>query len=152
MLQGFKEFILRGNVVDLAVGVVIGSAFATVVTALTDNFIAPLLALLGDPEVGGLAFQLRAGDEATTIDLGAFISALINFLLVAAVIYFLVVMPMNKIAEAQKRRQGIDPEAEDPTETELLSEIRDLLATNGAATTRGSIAPETGLGGTHRSE
>lgn len=144
---------MRGNVVDLAVGVVIGSAFATVVTALTDNFITPLLALLGDPDVGGgLAFQLRAGDEATTIDLGAFISALINFVLVAAVIYFLVVMPMNKVAEAQKRRQGIDPATEDPTETELLAEIRDLLSTNGAATTRGSIAPETNLGGTHRSE
>lgn len=134
---------MRGNVVDLAVGVVIGSAFATVVAALTDNFIAPLLALLGDPEVGGLAFQIRPGDAATTIDLGAFISAVINFLLVAAVIYFLVVMPMNKIAEAQKRRQGVDPDAEDPTETELLSEIRDLLASNSTATT---------LGGSHRSE
>lgn len=143
MLKGFQEFILRGNVVDLAVGVVIGAAFTTVVTALTDNFVYPLIAIFGDPEVGGLAFQLRPGNEATTIDLGAIITALINFLLVAAVIYFCIVMPMNKFSEAQKRRQGVEEETVDPTETELLAEIRDLLAhPNGTEAT----------GGTHRAD
>ena len=142
MLKGFKEFILRGNVVDLAVGVVIGAAFTAIVTALTDNFVYPLIAVFGDPEVGGLAFQLRPGNEATTIDLGAIITAAINFLLVAAVIYFFIVMPMNKFSEAQKRRQGVEEETIDPTETELLAEIRDLLVKANGSDSSGAHRAE----------
>lgn len=128
MLQGFKEFIMRGNVIDLAVGVVIGAAFTAVVTAFSDNIINPMISALGGAEISGLGFHVIPGNEATFVDFGALLTAFINFLLIAAVVYFFIVAPMNKLDEAQKRRKGIDPEAEDPTETELLSEIRDLLA------------------------
>ena len=128
MLQGFKDFILRGNVIELAVGVVIGAAFTAVVTAFSDNIINPLLAAIGGVDYSGLGFFVREGNDATFVDFGALITAIINFLLIAAVIYFLLVAPMNKLDEAQKRRKGIDPEEPTPTETELLTEIRDLLA------------------------
>ena len=128
MLQGFKEFIMRGNVIDLAVGVVIGAAFTAVVTAFSDNIINPLVAALGGADFGGLGFRVVPGNEATFVDFGAVITAIINFLLIAAVIYFLLVAPMNKLDEAQKRRKGIDPDEPEPTDTELLTEIRDLLA------------------------
>lgn len=128
MLQGFKDFIMRGNVIDLAVGVVIGAAFTAVVTAFSDSIINPLLAALGGVDYSGLGFFVREGNEATFVDFGALITAIINFLLIAAVIYFLLVMPMNKLDEAQKHRKGVDPEEPAPTETELLAEIRDLLS------------------------
>ncbi len=128
MLQGFKEFIMRGNVIDLAVGVVIGAAFTAVVTAFSDNIINPLVAALGGADFGGLGFRVVPGNEATFVDFGAVITALINFLLIAAVVYFCIVAPMNKLDAAQKRRKGLDPDAEDPTEQELLSDIRDILA------------------------
>lgn len=128
MLQGFKDFIMRGNVIDLAVGVVIGAAFTAVVTAFSDSIINPLLAALGGVDYSGLGFFVREGNEATFVDFGALITAIINFLLIAAVIYFLLVMPMNKLDETQKRRKGVDPEEPAPTETELLAEIRDLLS------------------------
>lgn len=152
MLSGFRDFIMRGNVVDLAVAVVIGSAFTAIVTALTDNFIYPLIAVLGDPEVGGLAVQLKPGDEATTIDFGAILTAVINFILIAAVVYFFIVMPMNKMQEMQKRRSGVEEEAEDPTETQLLTEIRDLLAsgTPAGAGDQINLADRDGQGGAHR--
>lgn len=128
MLQGFKDFIMRGNVIELAVGVVIGAAFTAVVTAFSDSIINPLLAALGGVDYSGLGFHVREGNDATFVDFGAILTAIINFLLIAAVIYFLLVAPMNKLDEAQKRRKGIDPEEPTPTETELLTEIRDLLA------------------------
>ncbi|MCP1387640.1 large-conductance mechanosensitive channel protein MscL [Corynebacterium sp. TA-R-1] len=128
MIQGFKDFILRGNVIDLAVGVVIGAAFTAVVTAFSDNIINPLIASIGGVDFSPLGVHVIPGNDATFIDFGALITAIINFLLIAAVVYFIIVAPMNKLDEAQKRRKGIDPEAPAPTETELLSEIRDLLA------------------------
>lgn len=128
MLQGFKEFIMRGNVIELAVGVVIGAAFTAVVTAFSDSIINPLLAALGGVDYAGLGFHVREGNDATFLDFGALLTAIINFLLIAAVIYFLLVAPMNKLDEATKRRKGIDPEEQAPTDTELLTEIRDLLA------------------------
>lgn len=128
MLQGFKEFIMRGNVIELAVGVVIGAAFTAVVTAFSDAIINPLLAALGGVDYPGLGFYVREGNENTFVDFGAVLTAIINFLLIAAVIYFVLVMPMNKLDEAQKRRKGIDTEEPEPTDTELLAEIRDLLA------------------------
>ena len=121
---------MRGNVIELAVGVVIGAAFTAVVTAFSDSIINPLLAALGgvDYSDSGLGFFIREGKEATFVNFGAVLTAIINFLLIAAVIYFLLVAPMNKLDEAQKRRKGIDPEKPEPTDTELLAEIRDLLA------------------------
>ena len=128
MLEGFKNFILRGNVIDLAVGVVIGAAFTAVVTAFSDNIINPLIASVGGADYSGLGFNIISGNDATFLDFGALITAVINFLLIAAVVYFIIVAPMNKLDEMQKRKRGIEPDAPAPTETELLTEIRDLLS------------------------
>ncbi|WP_101653329.1 large conductance mechanosensitive channel protein MscL [Brevibacterium ihuae] len=126
MLKGFRDFILRGNVIELATAVIIGSAFTAIVTAITDNIINPLIAAVGSPEVGGLGFRIRPEVEATFVDFGAVITAAINFLIVAAVVYFIIIMPMNKLNELRKR--GAAEEDVPPTQEELLAEIRDLLA------------------------
>lgn len=123
MLQGFRNFILRGNVVDLAVGVVIGAAFTGVVTAFSDGFISPLIKAVtgGGAQVGG-TFRVNGA----VFDYGAFVTAIINFVLVAAVLYFLVIVPLNRLNEYFKREQK--PSAEEPSNTEkLLAEIRDEL-------------------------
>jgi large conductance mechanosensitive channel len=126
MIQGFKNFIMRGNVIDLAVAVVIGAAFTGVVTSFTNNLINPLIAALGGSNVNGLGFRLVSGNPKTTLDFGAVITAIINFLIVAVVVYFLVVTPMNLLAE--RRRRGQEPEPAAPAEDILLlQEIRDLL-------------------------
>ncbi|MDO4686927.1 MAG: large conductance mechanosensitive channel protein MscL [Corynebacterium sp.] len=129
MLQGFKDFILRGNVIDLAVAVVIGSAFTAIVTAFTDNLINPMIASVGSVEASGLGFHLRPGNPATFLDFGAVITAAINFLIIAAVVYFVLVLPMNKLKEIQDARKGVEADEEAPAsiEAELLTEIRDLL-------------------------
>jgi len=127
MLQGFKEFILRGNIVDLAVAVVIGTAFAAVVDTVVSSLISPLLARVGGADVGAFGIQLGAdGNMATLINIGAIINALIIFLLTAAVVYFIVVVPMNKVTAL--RRTEEEPQAEETAEDILLlTEIRDLL-------------------------
>ncbi|QOR71530.1 large conductance mechanosensitive channel protein MscL [Ruania alkalisoli] len=134
MLQGFKDFISRGSVVDLAVGVVIGAAFGAVVTALVENVLNPLIGgIFGQPNLDRIwVITMRTaeqtGTEPTEILIGAVLTALINFLLVAAAIYFVVVVPMNKLAE--RRARGEEPEPVAPAEdVALLTEIRDLLAT-----------------------
>ncbi len=126
MIQGFKNFIMRGNVVDLAVAVVIGAAFTTVVTSFTNNIINPLIASFGGTNVNGLAWQIIGRNSKTVMDFGAVLTAIINFVIVAAVVYFLVVTPMNLLAERRKR--GEEPEPKAPAEDiVLLQEIRDLL-------------------------
>lgn len=121
MLQGFKEFITRGNVVDLAVGVVIGAAFGKVVTQFTDSFLAPLIKLLtGGREVGG-QFTI----DGVAFDYGAFINAVIAFLLTAVAVYFFVVVPMNNLAH--RRAKGTPTADELSDEARLLTEIRDRL-------------------------
>ena len=97
MLKGFKDFLMRGNVVDLAVAVVIGAAFAKIVDAFVSNIVNPLLARAGGGKVGeGLGIQLgTAGVKETFIDLGGIINAVIVFLMTAAVVYFIFVVPMN---------------------------------------------------------
>jgi large conductance mechanosensitive channel len=130
MIKGFKEFILRGNVVDLAVAVVIGAAFSLVVKALIDGFITPLIAaIFGKPDVSGVAaFTINNAQ----FSFGVILNAIINFLLVAAAIYFVIVMPLNALAERRKR--GVEPEPEAPAEDVLLlQEIRDLLKARGGA-------------------
>lgn len=127
MLQGFKEFLMRGNVVELAVAVVVGSAFTAIVTAFTDKIVNPIVAALGGSPEFGLGFHLRQGNPATFVDIGAVITAAINFFIIAAVVYFILIMPMNKLAEMNARRKGISTEEAAATETELLAEIRDLL-------------------------
>ncbi|GAA4783734.1 large conductance mechanosensitive channel protein MscL [Corynebacterium canis] len=128
MLQGFKDFIMRGNVIDLAVAVVIGGAFTAIVTAFTDNLINPAIAALGSADVSGLGFQITS-NPATFMDFGKVITAALNFLIIAAVVYFVLVLPMNKLKELQDARKKVETEEDVPVpiEVELLSEIRDLL-------------------------
>lgn len=132
MLKGFKEFIMHGNVIDLAVAVVIGGAFTAIVTAVVDSIITPLLALFmkGDA-TGAIGFQVpNIYGDMVTFPIGNLITAIISFLAVAAVVYFAMVLPMNKVKEMQAKRAGVttEEEAPAPTETELLVEIRDLLS------------------------
>lgn len=125
MIKGFKDFVMRGNVVDLAVAVVIGAALGAVVTSVVDGIITPLLAALGGvPDVSELwTFTIN---EAV-FSFGAVVAALINFVIIAAAVYFVIVMPMNRLAERRKR--GQEPEPAAPAEDILLlQEIRDLLA------------------------
>ncbi|KOX14912.1 large conductance mechanosensitive channel protein MscL [Micromonospora profundi] len=135
MFKGFKDFIMRGNVVDLAVGVVIGAAFTTVVTSLTNAFLKPLIALIvllitgKDNGLAGAAWTVRGVE----FDWISFVNAVITFLLTAAALYFLVVFPMNKLAERRKR--GEEPPPSAPSEeVKLLTEIRDALVSAGHAT------------------
>ncbi|RKN31571.1 large conductance mechanosensitive channel protein MscL [Micromonospora musae] len=131
MLKGFKDFIMRGNVVDLAVGVVIGAAFTGVVTAFTTSFLKPIIKFVGggEDQFAG-AWEISKGNFVTWAD---FLNALITFLLTAAVLYFLVVFPMNKLAE--RRRRGEEPPPAAPSEeVKLLTEIRDALVAAGHRT------------------
>ena len=125
MLKGFKDFIMQGNVIDLAVAVVIGTAFAAIVDSFTTAIINPLIALLGGNNEIGFAVQLLPDNPETVMDFGLLITAIINFLLIAAIIYFVLVAPMNKMKEAAAKRKGIEAPASD---NDLLVEIRDLLA------------------------
>jgi large conductance mechanosensitive channel len=129
LFKGFRDFILRGNVIELAVAVVIGTAFTAIVLSISDNLISPIIAALGGGEVTGLTTQLREGNDASIIDWAAIITAGINFLIVAAVVYFVFVAPMNRLREMRKRGETEEPAAE-AEDVLLLREIRDLLAQN----------------------
>lgn len=120
MVKGFKDFLLRGNVVDLAVAVVIGAAFAALVAAFVVSFLTPLIGLAGGG--GDLGGELVVNGQHFTW--AAFLSAVIGFLLTAAVVYFAVVVPMRKLVE--RRQQGAESGPAAPAEVELLTEIRDL--------------------------
>jgi large conductance mechanosensitive channel len=125
VFKGFKDFILRGNVVDLAVAVVIGAAFSSIVTSFTQRILQPLINAITPPESPGFGIQIVAGKESTYVDIASVISAAINFLIVAAVIYFLIMLPLNHLKERRKRGEETGPA--EPTDVELLTEIRDLL-------------------------
>ena len=109
MLKGFKDFILRGNVVDLAVAVVIGAAFTTIVTSFTTSIIEPLINAVTPPSSPGFGIQLVDGKQNTYIDLAAILTAAINFVIVAAVIYFLIVLPLNTLKARRKRGEESGP-------------------------------------------
>jgi large conductance mechanosensitive channel len=119
MLKGFKQFLLRGNVVDLAVAVVIGGAFGAVVAALVKDLLTPLIAaIVGQPDFSAIQFTVNGSKFL----IGEFLNAIVSFVLVAAAIYFFVVTPMNMIME--RRRRGEAPP--DPTTKkcpECLSEV-----------------------------
>lgn len=119
MLGGFKQFILRGNVIDMAVGVVIGAAFATVVSAFTKDILTPFIAaLVGKPDFSYIGFTIGT----TTFPVGDFINAAISFLLIAAAVYFFVVVPVNALVSRMRKA----PAPADPTTKkcpECLSEI-----------------------------
>jgi large conductance mechanosensitive channel len=125
MLRGFRDFIMRGNVVDLAVGIVIGAAFTGVVSKFTDAFIQPLIRVFtgGSDPISQGTFVINH----QRFDWAAFINAVIAFVITAAVLYFFVVLPMNKLAE--RRARGEEPKPKAPSEEVLLlREIRDSLA------------------------
>jgi large conductance mechanosensitive channel len=124
VIDGFKKFLMRGNVVDLAVAVVMGTAFTAVVTAIVQQLIMPLVvAIFGKQDYSHLTFRLNH----STFGYGAVISALITFLCIAAAVYFLVVMPLNHMAEKRRARKGLGVAEPTETERELLVQIRDLL-------------------------
>ncbi|MBF4603886.1 MULTISPECIES: large conductance mechanosensitive channel protein MscL [Curtobacterium] len=162
-MKGFKEFLLRGNVIDLAVAVVIGAAFTAIVTAIVTSLINPLI---------GAVFNASSLDKALIVHIptvsggdakilfGAIIGAVLNFVIVAAVVYFALVVPVNhlkKVAfERVKNDEEQTPQDVPPTDVEVLLEIRDLLRSqNGVSTSTGTgahIAPNTapegpGIGG-----
>jgi large conductance mechanosensitive channel len=132
VLKGFKDFILRGNVIDLAVAVVIGGAFTTIVNAVVTAVINPLVAVFYQPNASGEFGPTITGiyGQEVTFPLGALLSAVISFLAVAAVVYFVFVYPMNRIKERASARAGVSAAGDEPrlpTEQELLVQIRDLL-------------------------
>jgi large conductance mechanosensitive channel len=119
MLKGFRDFIMRGNVVDLAVAVVIGAAFGAVIVAFVADIITPLIAAIaGKPDFSQLTFTINH----SRFLYGSFINAIISFLLIAAAIYFVVVVPMNKLAERRARGQA-PADATTKQCPECLSEI-----------------------------
>jgi large conductance mechanosensitive channel len=119
MLKGFKDFILRGNVVDLAVAVVIGAAFGAVVTALVKDLITPLIAaLVGKPDFSALTFTLNNSKFLY----GDFLNAIVGFLLIAGAIYFFIVAPMNAITNRLKKPTPAAAPSTKPC-PECLSEI-----------------------------
>ena len=125
MLKGFKEFLFRGNIVDLAVAVVIGTAFVGLVAAFSTYIINPIIASIGADGSLGLGFEIRPGNPSTFVDIGALITACITFAITAAVVYFVVVVPLKRVTE----RMSTAPEAPTtPPDLQLLTEIRDLLA------------------------
>jgi large conductance mechanosensitive channel len=144
MFEEFKKFILKGNVVDLSTGVIIGAAFTAIVTAFTRGIVEPLLALAGGGPAPKLTIPIMeklvevteknaAGQDITRtvnklieLDLGIIIAAIVSFLITAAIVFFVIVKPVNKLMELTAAKT---PEAppEDPADVKLLTEIRDLL-------------------------
>ena len=125
MIKGFREFLMRGNVVDLAVAVVIGTAFGKVINALVVGFINPIVAaIFGKPDLTSVGnFTIGKGE----FHLGLILTELLSFFFVALAIYFFVVVPMNKLNERRARNAEVVEAG--PTEIELLTEIRDSLRT-----------------------
>jgi large conductance mechanosensitive channel len=131
MIKGFRDFIAHGNVIDLAVAVVIGAAFSAVVTAIVESVINPLISLFWKADDNGnIGFTVHGLHGDVVFPIGNLITALISFLAIAVVVYFVFVYPMNKFKEhrAAKLAAGVTDEPEAlPTEQELLVQIRDLL-------------------------
>lgn len=126
MIQGFKDFIARGSAIEMAVGIVLGLAFTEVIDAVVNGLIHPVIAAIGGkPDLSQLwMFEVNEAE----FSIGVILGALVNFLIVAAALYFVVVLPLNTLAERRKR--GEEPEPAAPAEDVLLlQEIRDLLAT-----------------------
>ena len=124
MLKGFKDFLIRGNVIDLAVGLIMGTAFTAVVTSLVQAVLMPAISMLiGSPNFDDF---LVFGQ----VKIGVFLTAVVNFVLIAAAVYFAVVIPVQKLTEIALAKQKAEDEAVEKEETELdlLKEIRDALA------------------------
>jgi large conductance mechanosensitive channel len=146
MLDEFKKFILKGNVVDLSTGVIIGAAFGNIVTAFTKGIVEPILGMFGGGPNPDLKLKLGEktidvvkkaanGTEETVkeivpflqLDIGAIVGAFIGFLITAAVIFFVIVKPANKLISLMKKEEAAAPPAAPAADIVLLTEIRDLL-------------------------
>ena len=142
-MKGFKDFVMQGNVIDLAVGVVIGGAFTALIGAFVDNLIQPVINVFGGGNVNGLAFKIT--NDATLVDIGAILSAVIAFLITAAVVYFVFVLPISAARKMDRKRRGL-PEEEETAVSEdivLLTEIRDALTAHRGGTTQpGGTTPQ----------
>lgn len=132
-VKGFREFILRGNVIDLAVAVVIGTAFTAIVTSLVTNVFNPIIGALFNAKNLSTALVVQiptATGDTADIRFGAFLAAVINFVIIAAVVYFVFVLPINafmKRAFLRKQEEPVSAKPAPPTELDLLAQIRDLL-------------------------
>jgi len=163
VLAGFKEFLMRGNVVELAVAVVVGAAFSKIVDAVVNGFINPLVGAIGTKDLDKYRSCLKGPceysptgevQEGVAIHWGPVLSATLTFLITAAVVYFLMILPMNKFKERQQAKAG--PVEVPKTEVELLTEIRDVLlaqhadqdgspvsqGASGSAGPDGSVGPQ----------
>jgi large conductance mechanosensitive channel len=129
MVKEFRDFIMRGNIVDLAVAVVIGVAFGAVITSFVTNIITPLLGLLGLPDFSTWIIDINIGAGAS-LAVGTFLNALISFLAIALAIFLFVIKPMNALAARSKKPEAAAPAA--PSELDLLTEIRDELRKRAA--------------------
>lgn len=125
MIKGFRDFILRGNVIDLAVAVVVGAAFTALVGAVTGNLIQPMLNAFGGVDTGSIGFYINPSKPDSYVNISAMLGAVITFLITALVVYFVFVAPMKKMLDIASRRK--QPVMADPTEVDLLVQIRDLL-------------------------
>jgi large conductance mechanosensitive channel len=139
MLRGFRDFIMRGNVVDLAIAVVIGTAFAEVVKSFVSAIITPILNAFPGASTSGWGFAIRGGKlhNSTFINISSIINALIVFVITAAIVYFLIVLPIQKVQALRARGLIAEPEVV-PEEVLLLREIRDALAARPAGGATGS--------------
>ncbi len=129
MIKEFREFLLRGNVIDLAVAVILGAAFGAVVTSFVEDLLTPLIAAVGgETDFAGLTFTINE----SRFRYGEFINAIISFVIIAAAVFFGVVKPVNALMA--RRKAGLEPEAEAvPEDVVLLGEIRDLLKAGARA-------------------
>ena len=129
MFKGFKDFILRGNVIELSIAVVVGTAFTALVAAFTTNIVNPIIAAAGGVQTEGLGFEIWPGNDKTFVNIGGVLTAFVTFLITAAVVYFIFVAPMNRINSLVKQRLATEEPEEEPlpADTALLAEIRDLL-------------------------
>ena len=159
MLTGFKEFILRGNVIDLAVAVVIGTAFTAIVNAIVASIFTPIIGALFDAKdlKGALIVTIPTlGGGTAKILFGAVIAAIIQFVIVAAVVYFALVLPINRLSKInflkQKTNETATPADQPPTETELLIQIRDLLAGRPSLEGDHTLPTSTPAGGAHAAQ
>lgn len=124
MFKEFRAFISRGNVVDLAVAVVIGTAFGAVITSFVENIITPIIGIPGKNDFSTLHFTIND----SVFRYGLFLNALISFVSIAAAIFFFVVKPLNALAARRKKGQAVEEDTPAPSdEALLLAEIRDLL-------------------------
>ena len=136
MLNEFKKFILKGNVVDLSTGVIIGAAFGGIVTAFTKGIVEPILRLIpgGGENIKGLAWEIgdkfkdeKGNQVANKIDLNVIVNAAINILITAAVVFIVIIKPLNKLMAMMKKEEAAAPPPAPAEDIVLLTEIRDLL-------------------------